>query len=72
MLNNPLLALSAILILMSAIGYLQKYPLPVSDIKPYLAKLQHWVRYGDTEQKIGYGIMCFALVVGVVWGISLL
>ena len=43
-----------------------------SDIKPLLSKVSRWVRYGDTEQKIGYGVMSFALVVGVVWGISLL
>jgi len=50
--NNPLLALAAILFLMSAIGYLQKYPLPVSEIKPILAKLQHWLRNDDPEIKI--------------------
>ena len=72
MINNPLLALSAILVLMSAIAYLQKYPIPVSDIKPYLAKLQHWIRNEDGEHILAYLVMCAAVVVLVPWLLSLI
>jgi len=41
-------------------------------IRATLSHINHWVRNEDGEHLTAYGIMSFALVVFVVWGISLL
>ena len=54
--------------LLSAIAVFNNW----GDIKPILSHINHWVRNEDGEHLTAYGIMCFALVVFVVWGLSLL
>ena len=41
-------------------------------VKSTLSDINHWIRNENGENLTAYGIMSFALVVFVVWGISLL
>ena len=41
-------------------------------IRATLSDINHWIRNENGENLTAYGIMSFALVVFVVWGLSLL
>ena len=64
MMNILVLSIGVLLMAMSAVH--------CSDIRDALSDINHWVRNEDGENLTAYGIMSFALVVFVVWGISLL
>jgi len=62
--NILVLSIGVLLMAMSAVH--------CSDVKRTLSDINHWVRSEDGEHLTAYGILSFALVVFVVWGISLL
>ncbi len=62
--NILVLSIGVLLMAMSAVH--------CRAVKRTLSDINHWVRNEDGENLTAYGIMSFALVVFVVWGISLL
>lgn len=69
---NTIIGIFSLITALLTVAYFADHPIDWSALKAHLSHFNHWPINEDGEHLTAYGIICFALVVFVVWGISLL